>query len=55
VLLAIHNDEELGKLLASVTIAHGGVLPNINSMLLHKKSASAAANEAKAGKGMYNP
>ncbi|CAK9180345.1 unnamed protein product [Ilex paraguariensis] len=30
VLLALRNDEELGKLLAGVTIAHGGVLPNIN-------------------------
>ncbi|MCL7039442.1 hypothetical protein MKW94_018473 [Papaver nudicaule] len=37
-LLAIINDEELGKLLAGVTIASGGVLPNINSVLLPKKS-----------------
>ncbi|KAI3794478.1 hypothetical protein L1987_37110 [Smallanthus sonchifolius] len=29
-LLAVRNDEELGKLLGGVTIAHGGVLPNIN-------------------------
>ncbi|KAH9328524.1 hypothetical protein KI387_000632, partial [Taxus chinensis] len=29
-LLAIRNDEELGKLLGGVTIAHGGVLPNIH-------------------------
>ncbi|URE19738.1 Histone H2A [Musa troglodytarum] len=40
VLLAIRNDEELGKLLAGVTIAHGGVLPNINPVLLPKKTAS---------------
>lgn len=40
VLLAIRNDEELGKLLAGVTIAHGGVLPNINPVLLPKKSQS---------------
>ncbi|KAG6476300.1 hypothetical protein ZIOFF_065539 [Zingiber officinale] len=39
VLLAIRNDEELGKLLAGVTIAHGGVLPNINPVLLPKKAA----------------
>ncbi|MCO5604152.1 hypothetical protein L7F22_058312 [Adiantum nelumboides] len=26
--LEIRNDEELGKLLSGVTIAHGGVLPN---------------------------
>ncbi|MCL7035119.1 hypothetical protein MKW94_027497 [Papaver nudicaule] len=36
-LLAIRNDEELGKLLAGITIASGGVLPNINSVLLPKK------------------
>ncbi|MCL7051755.1 hypothetical protein MKW94_024223 [Papaver nudicaule] len=38
VLLAVRNDQELGKLLAGVTIASGGVLPNINSVLLPKKS-----------------
>ncbi|OAY68474.1 putative histone H2A.1 [Ananas comosus] len=42
VLLAIRNDEELGKLLAGVTIAHGGVLPNINPVLLPKKTDKAA-------------
>ncbi|KAM0037412.1 putative transcription factor Hap3/NF-YB family [Helianthus debilis subsp. tardiflorus] len=40
VLLAIRNDDELGKLLAGVTIAHGGVLPNINPVLLPKKTAA---------------
>lgn len=35
--LAIRNDEELNKLLAGVTIAEGGVLPNIHSVLLPKK------------------
>ncbi|XBJ18479.1 probable histone H2A.4 [Triticum dicoccoides] len=49
VLLAIRNDEELGKLLAGVTIAYGGVLPNINPVLLPKKAAAAAAKEPKAG------
>ena len=34
------NDEELNKLLAGVTIAQGGVLPNIQAVLLPKKSAS---------------
>ena len=43
VLLAIRNDEELGKLLAGVTIAHGGVLPNIHSVLLPKKTAEKAS------------
>ncbi|XP_047087683.1 probable histone H2A.2 [Lolium rigidum] len=38
-LLAVRNDEELGKLLAGVTIAHGGVLPKINPVLLPKKTA----------------
>jgi len=34
--LAIRNDEELNKLLAGVTIASGGVLPNIHAQLLPK-------------------
>lgn len=38
--LAIRNDEELGKLLSGVTIAYGGVLPNIHSVLLPKKTAA---------------
>ncbi|MFS8032942.1 putative transcription factor Hap3/NF-YB family [Helianthus anomalus] len=40
VLLAIRNDNELGKFLVSVTIVHGGVLPNINLVLLPKKTAA---------------
>ena len=36
--LAIRNDEELNKLLNNVTIAQGGVLPNIHSILLPKKA-----------------
>jgi histone H2A len=36
--LAIRNDEELSKLLGEVTIANGGVLPNIHTVLLPKKS-----------------
>ncbi len=43
--LAIRNDEELSKLLGSVTIASGGVLPNIHSVLLPKKSAKKEAEE----------
>ena len=38
-LLAIKNDEELNKLLAGITIAQGGVLPNIQAVLLPKKSS----------------
>lgn len=36
--LAIRNDEELNKLLAGVTIAQGGVLPNIQAQLIPKKT-----------------
>ncbi|KAE8780749.1 Protein H2A.6 [Hordeum vulgare] len=39
-LLAVRNDKELGRLLAGVTIAHGGVVPNINPVLLPNKSAA---------------
>ena len=38
--LAIRNDEELNKLLSGVTIAQGGVLPNIQAVLLPKKTQS---------------
>ena len=37
--LAIRNDEELNKVLGDVTIAQGGVLPNIQAVLLPKKTA----------------
>ena len=40
--LAIRNDEELNKLMDGVTIAQGGVLPNIHSVLLPKKSSQDA-------------
>ncbi|KAK8949747.1 putative histone H2A.2 [Platanthera guangdongensis] len=46
-LLAIRNDDELGKLLSGVTIAHGGVLPNINPVLLPKKTSAAEGKEPK--------
>ena len=36
--LLVRNDEELNKLLAGVTIAQGGVLPNIQAVLLPKKT-----------------
>ena len=39
--LAIRNDEELNKLLSGVTIAQGGVLPNIQAVLLPKKTQKA--------------
>ncbi|XP_068436893.1 histone H2A.J-like [Clinocottus analis] len=42
--LAVRNDEELNKLLGGVTIAQGGVLPNIQAVLLPKKTEKAAKN-----------
>lgn len=45
--MAVRNDEELGKLLSGVTIAYGGVLPNINPVLLPKKSEKPTTKEAK--------
>ncbi|XP_055004522.1 LOW QUALITY PROTEIN: uncharacterized protein LOC110156424 [Boleophthalmus pectinirostris] len=39
--LAVRNDEELNKLLGGVTIAQGGVLPNIQAVLLPKKTEKA--------------
>ena len=35
--LAVRNDEELNRLLGDVTIAAGGVISNIHSVLLPKK------------------
>ena len=44
--LAVRNDEELNKLLGGVTIASGGVLPNIHAVLLPKKSKSKASSSS---------
>ncbi len=44
--LAVRNDEELNKLLGNVTIAAGGVLPNINATLLPKKVAAPAVGKS---------
>ncbi|XP_059812803.1 late histone H2A.2.2 [Hypanus sabinus] len=49
--LAIRNDEELNKLLGGVTIAQGGVLPNIQAVLLPKKASSAPATVGGSGGG----
>ncbi|XP_067441661.1 histone H2AX-like [Thunnus thynnus] len=43
--LAVRNDEELNKLLGGVTIAQGGVLPNIQAVLLPKKTEKPAKNK----------
>ena len=44
--LAVRNDEELNKLLGGVTIASGGVLPNIHAVLLPKKAKSKASSSS---------
>ena len=36
--LAVRNDEELNKLLQHVTIANGGVIPSIHTVLVPKKT-----------------
>ncbi len=46
--LAVRNDEELNKLLSGVTISQGGVLPNIQAVLLPKKSDVGAAGKKSA-------
>ncbi|KAJ6805229.1 putative histone H2A.3 [Iris pallida] len=44
--LAVRNDEELSKLLGTVTIANGGVMPNIHNLLLPKKTGSSKSAPA---------
>ena len=55
--LAVRNDEELSKLLGDVTIAQGGVLPNIHALLLPKVAAKSenAAPKAAAPKAAKAP
>eukprot|EP01040_Poterioochromonas_malhamensis_P010986 gene10986-11973_t len=45
--LAVRNDEELNKLFAHVTIAQGGVIPNIHSVLIPKQSLQNAEKKEK--------
>jgi len=40
--MAVRSDEELNKLLGGVTIASGGVMPNIHTVLLPKKGQEGA-------------
>lgn len=54
-MLAVRNDVELGKLLAGVTIAHGGVLPNINPALLPKRNENAASTPKSPSKAKKSP
>ena len=51
--LSHRNDEELNKLLSGVTIAQGGVLPNIQSVLLPKKSEKGVAGKGKSQSQEY--
>ncbi|XP_069491723.1 late histone H2A.1-like isoform X2 [Ambystoma mexicanum] len=46
--LAVRNDEELNKLFSGVTIAQGGVLPNIQAQLLPKRTAKGPLEETPA-------
>ncbi|GAA5997845.1 histone H2A [Rhodotorula paludigena] len=52
--LAIRNDDELDKLLDSITISQGGVIPSIHAALLPQKSKTSASGsgdkKAKGGK-----
>ena len=43
--LAIKNDEELNKYLGKATIAAGGVMPNIHSVLLKKTNKDKATSQ----------
>ncbi len=43
--LAVRNDEELSRLMAHCTIADGGVLPNINPILLPGKNGKTKEGE----------
>ncbi|NXP67472.1 H2AX protein, partial [Chloropsis cyanopogon] len=42
--LAVRNDDELNKLFACVTIPQGGVMPNILSQLLPKRTTGSVAS-----------
>ncbi|KAJ7305315.1 hypothetical protein JRQ81_011234 [Phrynocephalus forsythii] len=48
--LAVRNDEELSRLLGRVTIAQGGVLPNIPAALLPRKAGGPGSGSAVAPK-----
>ena len=47
--LAVRNDEELNRLLGGVTIASGGVLPNIHKFLIPEKKERKAGETGVAG------
>ncbi len=45
--LAVRNDDQLSQLLSDVTIAQGGVLPNINPVLLPNKKTDSDTQKKK--------
>ncbi|KAH7842936.1 hypothetical protein Vadar_010859 [Vaccinium darrowii] len=51
--LAVRNDEELSKLLGSVTIVNGGVLPNIHQSLVPKKATKGKGEIGYASQEFY--
>eukprot|EP00921_Rhytidocystis_pertsovi_P006358 GHVQ01010849.1.p1 GENE.GHVQ01010849.1~~GHVQ01010849.1.p1 ORF type:complete len:139 (+),score=18.16 GHVQ01010849.1:549-965(+) len=46
--LAVRNDEELAKFFGGVTIASGGVIPNVHSVLMPKKTGKTTKGSTKA-------
>lgn len=51
---AVRNDEELNKFLANVTIAGGGVIPNVHSTALPKKEKKPQSSAARAAVPIHN-
>uniref|UniRef100_A0A8C0VFI4 Histone H2A n=2 Tax=Cyanistes caeruleus TaxID=156563 RepID=A0A8C0VFI4_CYACU len=49
--LAVRNDDELNKFFACVTIPQGGVMPNILSQLLPKKTSRNVSSSQEYGGG----
>ncbi|CAF0848840.1 unnamed protein product [Adineta steineri] len=54
VCLGIRNDEELNKLCENVTIAEGGVLPNLHEVLLQSKKKSHSSKGKKSTSSSQN-
>ncbi len=55
VMLAIKNDSELNELLSGAFFAGSGVMPNINPVLLAKKSKKGAKNDSVDGDDDVEP
>ncbi|XP_063763479.1 histone H2A-like [Eleginops maclovinus] len=54
ILLAVKNDDELKALLAGVTISDGGVIPNIQAILLPKKTKARGSREESPAKDVQS-